>query len=185
LYFSSEPVVPESVDPDQYRRLIEFRSAMENRGLFDRYNDLDELRRKINSAVTRTLRERFALAIAASAVARQSGPLASLLAHVVREREMRGLSKQGRPQYSTRHRLLIENTGTGAANGLTFRFELPGDGGGKVPATIGNENAVAKLPPGGSLEYPLLMHMGTAQQFDIIFNWSESGAQYEDRHTLR
>ena len=189
LYFSAEPVLPDSVDPEQHRRLVEFRKSMEDRGLIDRFSTAEELRRKASAAVTRTIRERFSMSLLeadpdAAAVA-ASGPRAQLLASVTREREVRGFSKQGRPQYSTRERLVIENVGTAAAEQLVFRFEVPETDSGEPPSTFGNDEPVSKLPPGGTLEYPLLTHMGTAQQFEIVFAWREDGSDYEDRHSLR
>lgn len=80
---------------------------------------------------------------------------------------------------------MIENHGTGAAEELTFRFQVPEGHSGVPPSTFGNEEPASKLPPGGTLEYPLLSHMGTAQQFEIVFSWREDGSEYEDRHSLR
>jgi hypothetical protein len=191
LYFSSEPVVPESVDPNQYAPLTDFRKGLEGRGLVDRFASPEELRRKVTAALTRTIRERFArdggpheeTAVDDKAGVRRQH--ASLLAQIQREREMRGVSKSGRPQYSTRERLIILNQGTGPAEQLTFDFELPEGVDGEPPATIGNEQPVRRLPPGGSVEYPLLSHLGSANQWDIVFRWSEDGEHFEERQTMK
>jgi hypothetical protein len=189
LYFSAEPVLPDSVDPEQHRRLVEFRTSMEARGLIDRFSTADELSRKASAAVTRTIWERFSTSLpqahADAPVVSASGPRAQLLARVTREREVRGFSKQGRPRYSTRERLVIENVGSAAAEQLVFRFEVPDTDSGESPSTVGNDEPVSKLPPGGTLEYPLLRHMGTAQDFEIVFAWRENDSDYEDRHSLR
>jgi len=47
LYFSSAPVVPESIDPEQYRRLTEFRKRCQARGLLETYTDLTDFRNKL------------------------------------------------------------------------------------------------------------------------------------------
>jgi hypothetical protein len=47
LYFSSAPVMPDSVDPDQYRRLKEFRLSCQSRGLYEPYNDVQDFRAKL------------------------------------------------------------------------------------------------------------------------------------------
>lgn len=47
LYFSSAPVVPESIDPDQYRGLQEFRKSCQSRGLYESYTDLHDFRAKL------------------------------------------------------------------------------------------------------------------------------------------
>ena len=46
LYFSSAPVMPDSVDPDQYGRLREFRQSCQSRGLYEPYADVQDFRNK-------------------------------------------------------------------------------------------------------------------------------------------
>ena len=46
LYFSSAPVMPDSVDPDQYRRLKDFRQSCQSRGLYEPYTDVQDFRNK-------------------------------------------------------------------------------------------------------------------------------------------
>lgn len=47
LYFSSTPVVPESIEPEQYAKLQEFKQSCQSRGLYESYADLNEFRTKI------------------------------------------------------------------------------------------------------------------------------------------
>jgi len=44
LYFSSAPVVPESLDAEQYKALTEYKSRLGQNGLFSKYESLAELR---------------------------------------------------------------------------------------------------------------------------------------------
>jgi hypothetical protein len=188
LYFSSEPVAPDSVDQDELGRLAKARSDFEARGLIDRFSTNEELYRKATTALTRTVRERLALSVDPaidSTIPASVGPGAVLVARVEREREVRGFSKSGKPQYTTRTRLVIENRGTAAAESFSFRFEAPEAEPQHLPGTVGNEEPVGKLPPGGTLEYPLIVHMGTVHQWDIVFEWTEGERRYEDRQTLR
>lgn len=46
LYFSSAPAALDTVDPDQYRRLKEFRANCQQRGLQESYDDLSDFRSK-------------------------------------------------------------------------------------------------------------------------------------------
>src|SRR5207302_1642731 len=48
LYFSSAPVVPESIDRDQYRRLTQYREQMEREGLVVRYADHAQFRQEFS-----------------------------------------------------------------------------------------------------------------------------------------
>ncbi len=57
LYFSSAPVVPDSIDPDQYDRLKEFKSKCQKKGLTETYNDIPELREKLNRHLTKVVRQ--------------------------------------------------------------------------------------------------------------------------------
>lgn len=52
LYFSSQPVVPESIDPKQYEMLKSFRAEMEQLGLIERYSEVGELREKLTRHLT-------------------------------------------------------------------------------------------------------------------------------------
>lgn len=44
LYFSSAPVVPESIDPDQYKALIEYKKSLRGQGITFDYSDMSEFR---------------------------------------------------------------------------------------------------------------------------------------------
>lgn len=44
LYFSSAPVMPDSVDPEQYAKLKEFKDSCKPRGLFEPYADLNDFK---------------------------------------------------------------------------------------------------------------------------------------------
>jgi hypothetical protein len=46
LYFSNSPVLPDSVDADQYARLKLFKDSCKPRGLYESYSDLGEFRSK-------------------------------------------------------------------------------------------------------------------------------------------
>jgi len=47
LYFSASPVVPDSIDPEQYRQLQDFRKSCQSRGLYESYSDIGEFRAKL------------------------------------------------------------------------------------------------------------------------------------------
>lgn len=47
LYFSNTPVTPDSIDPEQYRQLKEFRKACRSRGLYESYTDINDFRAKL------------------------------------------------------------------------------------------------------------------------------------------
>lgn len=47
LYFSASPVVPDSIDPDQYKLLQEFKRSCQTRGLYESYSDISDFRSKL------------------------------------------------------------------------------------------------------------------------------------------
>lgn len=48
LYFSSVPVVPESIDPTQYTGLTEYRKKLEAEGIVSRYESIADLREQLH-----------------------------------------------------------------------------------------------------------------------------------------
>jgi hypothetical protein len=48
LYFSNQPVRPDSVDPEQYSNLQSFKGTCKERGLFEVYDDLADFREKFS-----------------------------------------------------------------------------------------------------------------------------------------
>lgn len=46
LYFSNQPAALDTVDPDQYRQLRDFKSSCQRRSLYEGYEDLTEFRNK-------------------------------------------------------------------------------------------------------------------------------------------
>jgi hypothetical protein len=181
ICFSQEPVVPNSIDAEEYERLNTFRESLKERGLFDGYSSQEELWRKATAALTRTIRQRFRVEVPERPF-EASRPAARLLARIEREREMRGLSRAGRPQYITRHTLVIENNGTAPAEDLRFTFEAGDD---EPPTAFGDEEPAKRLAQGGSLTYPLAVSMGTANQFDVVMQWREGDESRNERQTLR
>jgi hypothetical protein len=190
LYFSNEPVVPASVDLDEYKRLSDFKASLQERGLYDEYRSEAELVRKISAALTRTMRanfkDLFAGPISDHAESTADKPRAALVVNVERERELRGFSKQGKPQYTTRHQLIVENRGTAAAEDLVLEGQpLDGDTADPLPQIYGADQGVPRLAAGGQLRFPLLVSMGTAMQWNVLLRWSEDGSPHEEVQTIR
>jgi hypothetical protein len=187
LYFSDEPVVPSSVDVEQYAALNKFKGSLQTRGLYDSYADEHELWRKVTASLTRVVREQFGAPVAQDVPpsAPAPGPASQLVASVQREREISGFTKSGSPRYRSTHRLRVENRGTAAAESLTL--SLAGgneDGNGSLPQLYEAEE-VTRLAPGATIEIPLLMHMGTLRQWDVELRWVEGGEQRQERQTVR
>lgn len=48
IYFSSQPAAPESIDPEQYKKVKEIRDRWKKEGLIESYENLSEFRQKIS-----------------------------------------------------------------------------------------------------------------------------------------
>jgi hypothetical protein len=55
IYFSSAPVVPESVDREQYQALLDFKEEMRPKGLFETYDSISEFKEKLTRQLAQTV----------------------------------------------------------------------------------------------------------------------------------
>jgi hypothetical protein len=187
LYFSDQPIVPSSVDVEEYARLTVFKKSLQDRGLYDSYASDSELWRKVSAALTRVMRDRFRVEADANVVDDLVGakPHAALVARVEREREVSGFNKSGSPKYRTRHRLVVVNAGSAAAESLRLRFEVAPDADGTEPMVVRNDGPVGRLVPGAQIELPLILSFGSVSQWDVVLTWSEGDEAHEERQTVR
>jgi hypothetical protein len=74
LYFSSAPVVPESLDQDQYRALVAYRERLARDGLYSRYDSLAEFREQLQRHIAGTMIELLQAADPQRAVAPPLNP---------------------------------------------------------------------------------------------------------------
>lgn len=186
VYFSSESTSIENIEPAELARVNAFREEIQRIAFTDTFTNEDDLRRKVNAAVTRKVHELHPTLVSDEAAAEPipvTGPRARLLATVERDREIRGFSTSGRPQYTTRERLIVENRGDAAAENLTWSVEVPT---GENEPFIGKDSdePIARLPPGGTLDYAMATAFGTAARWDIVFYWTESGVEYDECQTM-
>lgn len=182
VYFSEEPVVPASVDTDEYDRLREYRAVLEGQGLLDTYSTPEELRQKVTAALTRTVRERFQAEVTEAYVAQGQ---VHLLARIDTERELHGFSRGGSPRYRSRYALVIENRGTVPAENLSIVLESEGAEENALPAIIDEDRPIHRLAPGGEVRFPLIVHMGTVGQCEVRMAWAEGEESREDMQTVR
>jgi hypothetical protein len=59
IYFSSAPVHPGSIDPEQYQALMEFKESCKVRGLIEEYDDISEFREKFFRQLAQTVIRNF------------------------------------------------------------------------------------------------------------------------------
>jgi len=59
IYFSSVPVVPESVDQEQYKALLKFKEELRTRGLFETYDSISVFKDKLTRQLAQTVIHKF------------------------------------------------------------------------------------------------------------------------------
>ncbi|MBA1191077.1 DUF4062 domain-containing protein [Pseudomonas entomophila] len=69
LYFSSQPAALDTVDPDQYKQLRDFKSSCQQRSLYEGYEDLTEFRNKFARQLQIVINENEAFKVSDEAVA--------------------------------------------------------------------------------------------------------------------
>ena len=107
IYFSAAPVVPDSVDADQYARLKEFRTeCSRDRGLIETFDSVSDFRDKLARQLAQLVIDKFsavpaaandsheALDFARSQQRRSANPLVPVLSNEARELLLAGASAQ-------------------------------------------------------------------------------------------
>jgi hypothetical protein len=173
LYFSSRPVVLDSVDPDQYALVREARGRFMAQGLVDQFESEDELRRKVTAAVTRTVRSTFASAEAAGSLVGDEVtagvfPTASALLIASIDRSSQ--------------RFVVENRGDATAENVTMAIEV-GDQESKPTIALPN-SPIRSIPPDGAVDFATALTFGAALQWDVVFRWSDPRGEHEARQTV-
>lgn len=59
LYFSTAPVAPDTLDPEQYRLLREFRDSCRQRGLVEEYDSIEQFREKFSRQLAQAVIRHF------------------------------------------------------------------------------------------------------------------------------
>lgn len=51
LYFSTQPVVPDSLDENQYKKVKDFKEKNKKRGIYDEYSSIEEFQRRVSEHI--------------------------------------------------------------------------------------------------------------------------------------
>lgn len=169
LFFSSRPVVADTIDTEQLSALRAFRDEALAKGLVGQFEDVPGLIRQVASALSRIVRERFGVTDAA--LTAPSAPRAHVTANLVSNR-------------ANEYFLVLTNDGGGEAQNVTLRTET-GDGT-EGWMVMGADEELDFLPPGQSTQYRALVHLGSPQRVNCHVSWTnEDGSQGTSRQTLQ
>jgi len=163
VYFSQAPVDPGSIDPEQLASLRTFKASLE--GLYSEFTNESELVVHVWRAVEHDI---SVLGVeSANATISELDAVAWSIDHQ-REREVKGFNKQGKPQYTTRHELVVTNQGSSTATEVTFAASE-----GSSMHLFSGSNPT-DIYPGQSKRLPVLFTMGGGEP-KLAITWVQDG----------
>lgn len=169
LYFSTAPL-PNDVDTRQIDGLREFRSEIQQRGLYGEFATPEQLGHEIWKAVGYDVDS-----LEAEPVKESTQDLGVVLKVQSREeREAKGLDNKGKMQYSTKH--WYEVTNVGDVKATNMKFSMSEDTQGVV--LIAPENPIT-LQPGTTWTINVIYTLGMNQP-RLVVSWDEDGEQKEE-----
>jgi hypothetical protein len=169
LYFSNTPVVPDSLDPEQYKAVQAFKKEIGTRSLYREYSGIAELVEHARRDLLATVRRHFNLPVEGS----PSAPRRTVILSARVER-------RGRDAY-----LIVENRGPGDARNVTVSWVNESiEEGFEPPWTHDMEEPISTLTEGSAFEYSLLLHSGTSDRADLHIQWDDDQGPHEKVQTL-
>jgi hypothetical protein len=179
VYFSEMPI-PRNVDPDELKRLNEYRSMLQGQGLLGSYVSLDDLAAKVRTALEASVDQ----LINTNVERAKQGPPAGhaiLRARYEFDREPHVDSRGVTRMRTIRERLIIENIGNVAAEGVEVTITAAGEG--AAPALLVND-PIERLLPQSSVSLLVAVHMGVAPNWRVTLRWREDGVAFEESQTV-
>lgn len=182
LYFSNTPVVPGSLDMEQWAAVQEFKERAKSWGIYREYSGVEELVERARRDLLSTVRDQLDLPQVTAPTRRSNG--ARPVARVERRQEQKVDSK-GRLKIENRAFLIVENKGTSDATNLTMNWVTEEFGDGLQPPLAHElEGTVASLVADGQIEISLLLHSATADRASLHLQWTDDGKPCESTQTL-
>lgn len=168
LYFSLQPVVPDSIDTEQLQAVRTFRDEQRLRGLVGNFNDVASLTRQVAQSLTHFVRDRFG--VTGAALTAPTAPKAHVTATALRS---------GNDYF-----VVTTNDGGGEAQSVALRTESPGGGNGWM--LMQAEEPLDFLPSGQTVQYRAVLHLGSPQRVNCYIEWNnEDGSKGSSRQTLQ
>jgi hypothetical protein len=158
LYFSNTPVVPDSLDPEQYKAVQTFKKEIGARSIYREYSGVAALIEHARRDLLATVRRHFNLPVEGNPSIPR--PTANLCARVER---------RGRHAY-----LIVENRGPGDATNITVSWVAESiEEGFEPPWTHDIEVPISTLTEGSPFEYSVLLHSATPDRADLRIQWED------------
>lgn len=168
VYFSQEAVDPATIDPDALSSLREYKRNLE--GLYSEFSNASDLTVQVWRAIEHDL---GLLDLGPTTPGEDRGKPGGVAWSVDHEseRELKSYNKQGNPQYTTRHQLVVTNRGSATATGVTFKA-VPENS--RMHMNTGGN--ATDIYPGQSKRLGVLFVMGGAEP-KLQITWTEDGEE--------
>lgn len=182
LYFSSRPM-PADVDLKDVEAVRKFQAEARTWGVIGSFASQEELTERVGADLLRLVREHYNVPTEAAQPRQKPAP--RIVLRVEREQRQKGVSKQGRLQYSHHTRLIMANRGEAVAEQVQLFWDPDLTGEDHLPSVIGMDGIVASLPPEAEVTFPVAMSMGSAGTATMLITWMDrQGEKYESRQSL-
>lgn len=169
LYFSNTPVVPDSLDPEQYKAVQAFKNEIGTRSLYREYSGVAELVEHARRDLLATVRRHFNLPVEGIRPAPRRATVLSAR-----------VERRGRDAY-----LIVENRGSGDARNVAVSWVTESiDEDFEPPWTHDMEQPISVLTEGSSFQYDVLLHSGTPDRADLRIHWEDDEGPHEKIQTL-
>ena len=168
LYFSQTPVVPDSLDPEQYAAVQSFKTRAQSWGIYRQYTGVDELVQHARRDLLAVVRDQLDLPQVTDPVAPRRGA-----------RPVARFERLDRPY------LIVENRGSDDARNLTLSWVTDNIEDGLEPPIAHNaEQPISSLVGGAHVAITLLLHSHTADRVDLRIQWEDDQGPHESVQTL-
>ncbi|MFJ4105702.1 hypothetical protein [Amycolatopsis japonica] len=186
LYFSNQPVVPSSIDADQMQRVTDFKARARGWGLYREYDTATDLVDQLKNDLLRTVRDRLDLPTPEAPI-RAATASAHLVAKTDR-RESSRVDRNGRLKISHKTYLVVQNAGTETAEDVKLKWITSPDQSEdrKPPNVAGIDETIEYLPPGASVDMPMMSMWGSPTGGVLEITWrNPNGSDGKSRQTVR
>lgn len=162
-YFSTANL-PNDVDTEQLESLRKFKEEIKSRGLLGEFDGVNQLEQKVQSALEHDLKS-----LDPNPEPKKISPSGvQFRVESKRERELQRTDKNGQAKYRTRRWCEVTNTGSEAAESVTFESSASGG----IMMLSKNDRPIT-LEPGRKWEVPFALSSG-AENMKLIVRWIEN-----------
>lgn len=182
LYFSNTPVVPGSIDNEQFEEVQKFKERAKSWGIYREYAGVEELVQHARRDLLSTVRDRLSLpqVTEPADTSRRARPVAR-----IDRRESQRVDSRGNLKVDRRTYLVLENKGEGDARKVALAWDHPAEDRNRIPLAHGDFNAPIKsLVSGGHVEFPLTVMSGVLDRLELRTEWEDDDGPHTQTQSI-